>query len=119
MLEAGAYRYLQQLEGPPAGWWYDRAVPKPLRRSLGRGRVRRFLSQDRTEAERRYLDMERSLQALWSQRETERTAAHQAALQAQHARFLQDLAQRDKLHQQELAALRRDLEAGPRRQPDP
>ena len=64
MLEAGSYRYLQQLEGPPAGWWYDRAVPKPLRRSLGRGRVRRFLSQERTEAERRYGEVQEEVQRL-------------------------------------------------------
>ena len=64
MLEAGSYRYLQRLEGPPAGWWYDRAVPKPLRRSLGRGRVRRFLSPERPEAERRYGEVQEEVQRL-------------------------------------------------------
>ena len=48
--------------------------------------------------EQKFFELERSLQSVWSRKEAEAAAAHQAALEKQHALFLEDLAQREEAH---------------------
>ncbi|MFA6003608.1 MAG: hypothetical protein WC881_06020 [Elusimicrobiota bacterium] len=92
---------LDQLEKQHQESWED------LRRREHAGsQARQALHEQHQKAaaqnELRYLDRERALQALWNQREAEQAALHQAAMEKQHAQFLQELAQRDEAHRQAL-----------------
>ena len=56
--------YLKYSEGTPLGWWYERVVPKPLRRPLGRRNFRRFLGPDLSQAHWRYREVDEEVQRL-------------------------------------------------------
>jgi hypothetical protein len=56
--------YLRYCEQTPTGWWYERSVPKPLRRPLGRRIFRRYLGPELNLAQWRYREVEEEVQRL-------------------------------------------------------
>ena len=64
MSNSEPFIYLKYSEGSPTGWWYERVVPKLLRRPLGRRNFRRFLGANLNQAHWRYREVDEEVQRL-------------------------------------------------------